>query len=207
MLGKVRQHLQGFLLRHGCVYAGKKGWTLAYRRWLPTVRFDHPAQQIVLQEYIHAVVDAEKRVERLTRQIEKIIPQWSMAPVVEALQAMRGVGLTVAVTMTAEVGDLSRFAHSGRLNAIPPVARAFYIVDMLWWGALGVVLGPSVKVERGASRRLLFPNLELSGSDAMRPSKYDRQEEGCGNKSRLETGFGLVLSGGGAKGRSCKSDC
>ena len=42
VLGKARQHLQGFLLRHGRVYAGKRGWTLAYRRWLTTVRFDHP---------------------------------------------------------------------------------------------------------------------------------------------------------------------
>jgi len=42
-LGKARQHLRGLLLRHGRVYAGKKGWTLPYRRWLTTVRFDHPA--------------------------------------------------------------------------------------------------------------------------------------------------------------------
>ena len=65
VLGKARQHLQGFLLRHGRIYAGKRGWTLAYRRWLTTVRFDHPAQQVVLQDYIHAVADAEARVARL----------------------------------------------------------------------------------------------------------------------------------------------
>ena len=117
VLGKARQHLQGFLLRHGRVYASKKGWTLAYRRWLATVRFDHPAQQVVLQDYIHAVVDAEERVERLTRQIEELIAQWSMAPVVEGLQAMRGVGLIVAVTMAAEVGDFSRFANPRQLMA------------------------------------------------------------------------------------------
>ena len=105
VLGKARQHLQGFLLRHGRLYAGKKGWTQAHRRWLATVRFDHPAQQIVLQDYIHAVTGAEARVEQLTRQIEELLPQWSMAPVVEALQAMRGVGLIVAVIMAAEVGD------------------------------------------------------------------------------------------------------
>ncbi len=65
MLGKARQHLQGYLLRHGRVYAGKKGWTQAYRRWLTTVRFDFVAQQLVLQDYIHAVTEAEARVERL----------------------------------------------------------------------------------------------------------------------------------------------
>ena len=66
VVGKARQHLQGFLLRHGRVYPGKKGWTVAYRRWLTTIRFDHPAQQIVFQDYVHAVTDAEARVERLS---------------------------------------------------------------------------------------------------------------------------------------------
>jgi transposase len=88
VLGKARQHLQGFLLRHGRVYAGKKGWTQAYRRWLTTVRFDHAAQQVVLQDYIHAVTDAEAHVARLLRQIEDLAQVWSQAPVVAALQAM-----------------------------------------------------------------------------------------------------------------------
>jgi transposase len=54
--------LGGFLLRHGKIYSGVRTWTQAYRRWLTTVRFDHPAQQIVLQDYIDAVTDAERRV-------------------------------------------------------------------------------------------------------------------------------------------------
>ena len=115
--GQARQHLQGFLLRHGRTYPGKKGWTKAYRRWLSTVRFEHPAQQIVLQDYVHAVTDAEARVERLTRQIADLLPSWSLAPVVEAIQAMRGVALIVAVTVTAEVGDFSRFDNPRQLMA------------------------------------------------------------------------------------------
>jgi transposase len=117
VLGKARQHLQGFLLRHGRIYPGKKGWTGAYRRWLARVRFDHPAQQVVLQDYIHAVEDAEARVERLVAQIEHLLPNWSMRPVVEAVQAMRGVGLIVAVTVVAEVGDFSRFENPRQLMA------------------------------------------------------------------------------------------
>jgi transposase len=117
MAGKMRQHIQGFLLRHGRIYPGKKGWTKAYRNWLTTVRFDHPAQQVVLQDYIHAVTDAEARVERLTRQIADLLPGWSLAPVVEAIQAMRGVGLIVAVTVVAEVGDFNRFRSPRQLMA------------------------------------------------------------------------------------------
>lgn len=117
MAGQARQHLQGFLLRHGRVYPGKKGWTKAYRRWLSTLRFEHPAQQIVFQDYIHSVTDAEARVERLTRQIADLLPSWSLAPVVEALQAMRGIAFIVAVTVAAEVGDFRRFDTARQLMA------------------------------------------------------------------------------------------
>jgi transposase len=117
VLSKARQHLQGFLLRHDQIYRGARAWTLAYRRWLTTVHFDHAAQQIVLQDYIHAVQDAEARRDRLTRQIEELLPSWSMAPVAAALQAMRGVALVVAVTVVAEVGDFRRFANARQLMA------------------------------------------------------------------------------------------
>jgi transposase len=117
VLGKARQHLQGFLLRHERVYRGARAWTLAYRRWLTTVHFEHPAQQIVLQDYIHAVQDAEARRDRLTQQIEELLPNWSMAPVVLALQSMRGVALVVAITVVAEVGDFRHFGNPRQLMA------------------------------------------------------------------------------------------
>jgi len=97
--GKVLQHLQGFLLRHGRIHPGKKGWTKAYPRWLTTVRVEHPAQQIVLQDYIYAVTDAEARIERLTGQIAVLLPSWSLAPVVEAIQA-RQIAASLAIGRT-----------------------------------------------------------------------------------------------------------
>ena len=115
-LRRARQQLTGFLLRHGRVHSGKN-WTLAHRRWLTTLRFEHPAQQIVLQDYIHAVEDAKARRDALMAQIEALLPRWSMAPLVEALQAMRGVALIVAVTLVAEVGDLTRFDNPRQLMA------------------------------------------------------------------------------------------
>jgi len=117
VLSKARQRLQGFLLRHDWIYHGARAWTLAYHRWLTTVRFDHPAQQIVLQDYIHAVQDAEARRDRLTQQIEELLPNWSMASVAAALQAMRGIAVVVAVTVVAEVGDFRRFTNARQLMA------------------------------------------------------------------------------------------
>ena len=112
-------------LRHS---PGKKGWTLPYRRWLTTVRFDHPAQQVVLQDYIHSVHDAEERIARLMKQIQDLAPTWSMAPVVEAFQAMRGVAFVAAVTVVAEVRDFMRFDNPRQVMAYlgltPPSIRA-----------------------------------------------------------------------------------
>ncbi|CAO3358430.1 Mobile element protein [Azospirillum melinis] len=101
---RARQHVQSFLLRHGRVYSGRAPWTAAHRGWLAAIRFDHTAHQIVFQEFIDAVADAERRRDRLTEQVERLLPEWSLAPVVAALQAMRGVAFITAVTLGSEVG-------------------------------------------------------------------------------------------------------
>ena len=103
-------------MRHGHVRGGKN-WTQAHRRWLATIRFEHAAQQIVLQDDIDAVEDAGARRDALTAQIGERLAQWSLGPVVEALQAMRGVAPIVAVTLVAEVGDPTRFDTPRQLMA------------------------------------------------------------------------------------------
>ena len=45
------------------------------------------------------------------------MPQWSVAPVARALQAMRGIALVNAVTLVAEIGDFSRFENPRQLMA------------------------------------------------------------------------------------------
>jgi transposase len=112
-----RQHLQSFLLRHGRVFTGRKPWTRAHARWLAELAFEHPAQHVVLHEYRQAIEDAEARLERLTRQVAEVASSWSMAPVVEAYQALRGVALLTAVTFAAEIGDVRRFQTPRQLMA------------------------------------------------------------------------------------------
>jgi transposase len=112
---KKRQQLLSFLLRHGRLFGGRKHWTLAHRRWLAEQKFDHPAQQIVFQDAIDSIADAVTRLERLEQQLVAIVPNWSMAPVVEAYQAMRGVSFMVAVTFVAEIGDVRRFDNPRQL--------------------------------------------------------------------------------------------
>jgi transposase len=114
---KARQRLNAFLLRHGFRYSGKGHWTQAHFRWIAGIAVEHPAQQLVLQEYVDTVRCCTERVDRLTAQIREFVPQWRMAPVVEALEALRGVSLIVATTTVAELGDLSRFDTAGQLMA------------------------------------------------------------------------------------------
>ena len=111
----ARQRLGAFLLRHGYRFPGKKAWGPTHRCWLSDIAMPHPAQQVTLQEYIHAVRECTERVNRLTEQIQQLLPAWRMAPVVKALQALRGVAQIVAVTTVAEIGDIHRFAKPRQL--------------------------------------------------------------------------------------------
>jgi transposase len=108
-LRRKRQQLPSFLLRHSRIYSGGGHWTLAHRRWLANQKFEQVAQQIVFQEGIDAIEDALQRLRRLEKQLTLIGPDWSMAPVVDAYQAMRGASFLVAVTFAAEIGDVRRF--------------------------------------------------------------------------------------------------
>jgi transposase len=114
---KKRQQLLSILLRHGRIFTGRKHWTLAHLRWLAGQKFEHPAQQIVFQDAVDAIEDAAARLRRLDEQLAAIVPSWSMAPVVAAYQAMRGVSFIVAVTFVAEIGDVRRFDNPRQLMA------------------------------------------------------------------------------------------
>jgi len=106
----TKQRLNAFLLRYGRLYeSGKSRWTQAHFRWLEGVKFDVPVQQIVFQEYVDAVKQAEARVAGLEKEMEKALESWVLAPVVEALMALRGVKLISAMTLLAELGDITRF--------------------------------------------------------------------------------------------------
>lgn len=115
---KAKQLLSAFLLRHGLRYSGRQPWTIAYFRWVADLKLPHPAQQIVLQQYLDAIRDSSLRVGQLTEQIHELLPAWKLAPVVQALQAMRGVSLVVAATTIAELGDIkNRFSNPRQLMA------------------------------------------------------------------------------------------
>jgi transposase len=115
---KARQQLNGFLLRHGHHWPrGKSRWTLTHENWLAGLKMADPWQQVVLQEYINAEQAAGQRVAQLTDQLMRALPEWSLAPVVGSLIALRGIDKLAAIVLLAELGDISRFDSPKQLMA------------------------------------------------------------------------------------------
>lgn len=113
----ARHRLKALLLRNNIRYAGKTAWTGAHLRWLAELTFEDAARQFAFQEYVHAVTEATERIGRLEAAMREAVAGWRMAPVVEALQALRGIAFIAAATLVAEIGAIERFAHPRCLMA------------------------------------------------------------------------------------------
>jgi transposase len=113
----AKLRLKAFLLRLGRHYVGRATWNDAHRRYLAKVVCPTPAQQIVFQESVRAVEEQVDRRQRLEAELLERAPAWRLYPVVQALQALRGVQFLVAITVVAELGDLTRFDNPRQLAA------------------------------------------------------------------------------------------
>jgi transposase len=107
------------LLRQDIRSTGRAIWGPAHLRWLSEVVGPTPAQPSVFQEDLRAVTAHTERLQRLAQALTDQVQTWRLAPVVDALQALRGVQCTVAVTTVAERGDLTRVDHPRqRMNSL-----------------------------------------------------------------------------------------
>jgi transposase len=113
----ARRQLHQFLMRHGRIWSGKTHWSCAHLEWIRAQRFEQPAQQCVLGDYIRSVESAKERVDRYDGDLVTLLPGWTLHPVVEALQALRGVSTVLGTIIVAELGDLRRFRHPRDLMA------------------------------------------------------------------------------------------
>lgn len=114
-LKDAKYQLKALMLRNNINYKGTANWSQKHLRWLTELVLPHPAQHIVLQEFLHTITERISRLERLDNELTHHVHQWRYYPVVKAIQAMRGVRLLVATGVVAELGDLSRFDHPRKL--------------------------------------------------------------------------------------------
>jgi transposase len=115
---RARHRLGKFLLRHGRrTPEAMSAWTDKHLAWIKTVHFEHSAQETTLLDYLHEVEHVAERLVRLERSIDTTIETLpvKLRAVIEALQSLRGIAQISAVTIMAEVGELSRFEHPCQL--------------------------------------------------------------------------------------------
>ena len=138
---RARHRLSKFLLRQGRrPPEGVRAWTLRYLQWVKSgVRFEQPAQEATLLDYLGEVEHAAARIERLDRAIDEVVATAPavMKAVIEALQSLRGIAKMSAVTIACEVGDFSRFQKATQLMAFAGVvAREHSSGERTWRGGI-----------------------------------------------------------------------
>jgi len=116
-LRRKRQQVSAFLLRQGLHYPGERAWTKTHRDWLASQKLEYAEHRTAFEEMLLAMRQAQERIERLEQAIRVAVPDWSLAEVVTAVMALRGIDFISATAFLAEIGDLSRFRTPRELMA------------------------------------------------------------------------------------------
>jgi len=125
-LKRSKRRLKSFLLRQDIRYAGRANWNAPHLRGLAQVVCPTPPQQLVCQEYVRAVNEQQERVQRVERELHEAVKSWRLYPVVEAIQALRGIELPGAVILLTELGDITRFDTPRQLMSYLGVTPSEY---------------------------------------------------------------------------------
>jgi transposase len=173
----TKQRLNAFLLRYARIYeSGKSRWTQTHFRWLEGLKFDVAVQQIVFQEYVDAVKQAEARVAGLEKEMERALDHWILAPVVKALMALRGVKLITAMTIMAELGDITRFDSPRQLMSF------LGLVPSETSSGATRRRGGITKTGNGHVRRVLIESAWSYRFPARKTAHLQRQAEQCSSE-------------------------
>ena len=111
-----RQRLSKFCLRHGRLLP-TSAWTVTRRVWLGEQRFEHAAEQITFESYLHAIDLVDARIGQLERAIRETADQEPWRGLVGQLRCLRGVDTLSALALVAEIGDFSRFGTAEEFMA------------------------------------------------------------------------------------------
>jgi transposase len=111
-----RHRLSKFCLRHGRLLP-TSAWTVTRRKWLSEQRFEHPAEQITFDSYLHAVDLVDARIEQLERAIRETAEQGPWCELVGRLRCLRGIDTLSALGIVVEIADFARFRTAEELMA------------------------------------------------------------------------------------------
>lgn len=121
-LTRARHRLGKMLLRRGMIW-NRTNWTQAHQAWMGKLRFDHPADQLVFQDYLLAIQHLEERLKRLDQALEAVMEEERYQKPVAALRCFQGIDTVSAVAIVAELHDFGRFRSArelmGYLGLVP----------------------------------------------------------------------------------------
>jgi transposase len=107
---RAKHRLTKFLLRNEIrPPKDTRKWTKKYWDWLEKLTFERSTSRIVFQEYLHQLKECEQRLKRLEEEMEIQAKEGVHAPMIQALQVLRGVAVITATSLVAEIGSFKRF--------------------------------------------------------------------------------------------------
>jgi transposase len=108
-LASMKQRLLKFLLRKGKNYESERYWTGKHHKWLMSLRFENPLEQLPFAEYVEEIRRLEDKIARLDKTIEEEANSERYAEKVKKLRAFRGIDYLTALSLLCEIGDYRRF--------------------------------------------------------------------------------------------------
>lgn len=147
---RARHRLSKMLLRRGITWEeGKRNWTDSHRKWLRTLRFDHPADKLVFDDYLLAVEHLEERIRGLESALEEAVAEEKYREPVAALRCFQGIDTVTAITLVSELHDFRRFESPRQLMAY------LGLVPGVYSSADTRRMGPITKAGNSHARRVL----------------------------------------------------
>jgi transposase len=113
---RARHRLGQLLLRRGLHYRGRN-WTQAHRRWIASLAWTHPAERVVVDDYVLAIDHLDARLIELDARLAEIAETDPYREPVGWLRCFRGVDTLTAMLVLAELHDFRRFASPRALMA------------------------------------------------------------------------------------------
>ncbi|MFC3846817.1 IS110 family RNA-guided transposase [Paenibacillus sp. MAH-36] len=201
-LHRARLRLVQFLLRHDLRSPkGTRNWSLKHREWLNSLHFERYSLRIVFQEYLHAIDEVADRMKRIEAEIHEQAMSSVHAPVIQALQTMRGVAEVTATTLVAEIGQFSRFSSPRQLMSYAGlVSKEYSSGTTRWQGSLTKVGNAHIRHVVVESAWAYRHSPSLKGQLLARQNGQDPEAKriACKAQHRLHKKYHQITSRGNA---------
>ena len=116
-LTKIKQQINGLVLRHGKIYDGSKTkWTKAHIEWLKKIELREMVR-VILDEYLFTYNQLMDKIERYDKEIERFSQEERYKDNTNKLKCFIGINTLTAMSILSEVGDFNRFKTAKQFSS------------------------------------------------------------------------------------------